>query len=462
MTGRILIVDPVATNRIVLRVKLTGAFYEVSQAASGQAALDALAAAQHDLVIASDVLPDLTGAELCRQIKASESHADMPVVLLSCRDCGPERLAGLMAGADDILSRQVDDLVLLARLRSLLRARNAESEMRLRDDTQRALGLAEHGAAFLHPAQVTLVAAGPGHDMAATLAALRRTLPDHITVVKPEMVLRNDAAPAEVFLIAEALGPDAKGLALLTELRARAPTRHSAILYVAGAHQRREAAAALDLGASDLMIGPLDPPELALRLQKQIARKRTSDRLRANVRDGLRAALTDPLTGVYNRRYALPHLARMAERSVQKNLPFAVMLADLDHFKTINDRFGHAAGDAVLTGVAQRLADNLRAADLLARFGGEEFLIVMPDVDKSQSQATASRLCKLIAQTPFALPDGQTLLDVTISIGVCVGGVGTADIAPGRLIEMADRALYCAKADGRNQALVDSGADTPA
>ncbi|MFZ5965324.1 diguanylate cyclase [Thalassococcus sp. BH17M4-6] len=456
MTGRILIVDPVATNRIVLRVKLASAFYDVSQAASTDEALRQIRTVRPDLVIASDGAGDQSGTELCRRIRAAAGRHGLPVVLLQCQPTAAQRLAGLMAGADDILTRPLDDLVLLARLRSLLRARNAEAELRLRDDTQRALGLAEEAPGFARPARVALVPAGPGHDMPGTLAKLRHALPDQFTIATPDAVLRDRADPAEVFVIAEAAGRGGKGLAFLSDLRARAETRHAAILYVAGAHQRQSAAAALDLGADDLMIGTLDAQELALRLQKQIARKRTAEKLRANMRDGVQAALIDPLTGLFNRRYALPHLGRLIDTATALGKPLAVMIADLDHFKRVNDRHGHAAGDAVLTEVATRLSSGLRAADLLARHGGEEFLIAMPDTTREQAMTSASRLCRDIAAQPFALPGGQLRIPLTISIGVAIGGAPGALQAQAELLEAADRALYAAKADGRNQALIDT------
>ena len=455
MTGRILIVDPVATNRIVLRVKLAAAFYDVDQAESAADALARIAVARPDLIIASDGLPGGAALDLCRLIRATPALDDVPVVLIQSAPSAEQRREGLRAGADDLVTRPLDDLVLLARLRSLLRARNNDSELRLRDDTQRALGLAEEPQAFVRPARVALVAATNGPTMQPTLAALRAALPDRITLTTAREVMLERAAAPDVFVISEAQNDSREGLDLLAELRARAKTRHCAILYHAGTWQRRAAATALDLGANDLMIGPLDPQELALRLQKQIARKRTAERLRANMQKGVRAALHDPLTGLFNRRYAMPHLARLTETAVQKGRPLAVMIADLDHFKSVNDSYGHAAGDAVLIAVAKRLGANLRPVDLIARHGGEEFLIVLPNTDQDLALNTALRLCKRIADDPFVLPGHAVPLHLTISIGVAVGGTRAPDLAPPELLELADRALFAAKAEGRNQALLD-------
>nr|WP_290428619.1 GGDEF domain-containing protein [Defluviimonas salinarum] len=157
--------------------------------------------------------------------------------------------------------------------------------------------------------------------------------------------------------------------------------------------------------------------------------------------------MTDPLTGLNNRRYALPHLARIAERARAAGRQFAVMVLDLDRFKAINDSRGHAAGDAVLIEVAARLRGNLRAVDLLARIGGEEFLVALPDTTPEAAQATAERLRRVIGDRPVPMPDGAAAIPVTLSIGLALGP-GPASVED--LVDLADRALMGSKADGRN------------
>ncbi len=167
--------------------------------------------------------------------------------------------------------------------------------------------------------------------------------------------------------------------------------------------------------------------------------------------------MTDPLTGLHNRRYALPHLARIAERAQTAGRQFAVMVLDLDRFKSINDTWGHGAGDAVLIEVAERLKSNLRAVDLIARIGGEEFLIALPDTTLEAAQATAERLRRVVGDRPVPLPNGNGSIPVTLSIGLALG----ADPAAGSvedLIGLADRALLGSKADGRNQVKVGRSA----
>ena len=458
MTGTVLIVDDVATNRIVLKVKMASACYGTLQAGCGAQALALARDCQPDAILLDVMLPDMPGIELCRRLKADPATCDIPVIMITSSRDGAARREALRAGADDFLSKPVQDTVLMARLRSLLRARQTEAELRLRDTTSRAFGLAEAEATFVAPGTIALVAPD-----AETALAWRRALAPHVAdrlVMLPHGGALATAGPVpDVYLIAADLARPGDGLRLMSELRSRTPSRHAAVCILLPADTGREsdtAAMALDLGAGDLLPADFDPEETALRLTAQLRRKRQADRLRASVRSGLRLAVTDPLTGLYNRRYALPHLARMSERAQATGRPYAVMLLDLDRFKTVNDTFGHAAGDAVLAEVARRLSHSLRPADLVARIGGEEFLIAMPDVRLDVARAAAERLCRVVEAQPIALSDGGAV-SVTVSIGLSLGGPGAgngaAEPAQGAMAR-ADAALLAAKAEGRNKVTV--------
>ena len=453
MTGKVLIADGLATHRISLAAALDRAFYDVIVTGSGAEALRAMRRERPDLVIASTALPDLDPTRFCARAQALAGGGDMPLILLGGALTRPERLALLAAGADDVLSAPVDRSLLLAGLRNRLRARAADAELTLRDDTRLALGLAEAaGAAIQSPARVALIEMSAEHDIPSMLERLRSLVPDRIELLAASEALRATASPPEAFIIVETGNQPHGGLALLTQLRASPSARNAALLYVGCASRPRQAAAALDLGADDVLMGALDPDELALRLPRQIARKRNRDRQRANLRDGAQAALIDPLTGLYNRRYALPHVARLLERATERNRGFALLLADLDHFKQVNDRFGHAAGDVVLREVARRLNSILRPSDLVARIGGEEFLVTLPDATAETAHAIAQRLRASVAARRFALPGTPAQLPVTLSIGLALSGTGATPGADA-LLERADRALYAAKDAGRDRVM---------
>lgn len=453
MTGRVLIADAVANNRIALAAALGRAFYEVIPVASGAEALRALHRQRPDVVIASTALPDMKARVFCTRAQVMADRGDTPILLLGEGQDRAERHALLAAGADDVLDQPVDRGLLLARLRNRLRARAADAELTLRDDTRRALGLADAaGAPFQPPARVALIAVSAGPEIDRAIACLQARLSDRIERMTAEQALRPSATPPEAFVVVETGAPARGGLALLTQLRASPRHQRAALLYVCDAAHPKQATGALDLGADDLLTRGFDAAELALRLPRQIARKRRRDSLRANMRHGLHAAITDPLTGLHNRRYALPHLSRLCERAVERGRGFSLLLADLDHFKRINDRHGHAAGDAVLCEVARRMCGEVRLSDLVARFGGEEFLVILPDSDEAAARSSAERLRAALAAGPFVLPGGGACASATVSIGLAACADGER-IASDVLLDRADRALYAAKDRGRDRVL---------
>ncbi|MPL84646.1 Response regulator PleD [bioreactor metagenome] len=463
MAGRILIVDDVATNRIVLKVKLSAARYETMQAGSGAEALRLVGQYAPDLILLDVQLPDMSGLEVLRRLKADPATAGIPVLMITAFPDPRTRLEALRAGAADHLMKPLDEQLLLARLRSLLRLRETEQELTLRERTFRDLGFAEGPALFETRSRIALI--GCTRDEARNW---KRCLAHHLGTASAVVVAREDAlgngAVAQgydAYVISADLGRPGDGLRLMSELRSRARSRDAVICIALPEGASDSAAMALDLGAADLlpevMGAPFAAQEAALRLDRALARKHRHERLRDHLTDGLRLAMTDPLTGLHNRRYAMSQLARLAERARSTGRPFAVMALDLDRFKAVNDTWGHAAGDAVLVEVAQRLRAQLRQVDLLARIGGEEFLVALPETGPEAAQASAERLCQAISEAPIELPGGETeprAIQITASIGLALCDP-LADSAPVEaLIARADRALLGSKAGGRNQVRV--------
>jgi two-component system cell cycle response regulator len=290
---------------------------------------------------------------------------------------------------------------------------------------------------------------------APLLAGLSAHLPDRLVQVEPGKALQPGGPAPDVIVVTEPPRAPGSGLALLPQLRADRARRHCGLVYIARPHAPAEAASALDMGASAVLTEAPHPEELALRLRRLIRRKRAGDRLRAEMQSGLRAALIDPLTGLYNRRYAVPHLARLAEQAAAARRPLAVLLADIDRFKRVNDRHGHGAGDAVLQHLAQVLRAGLQPPDLLARWGGEEFLLALPGCSGAEALARAEALRAGVAARPVPLPGGAAVT-VTLSLGLALPPPG-APVQPRELLDRADRALYAAKAAGRDRVVLAEG-----
>lgn len=459
MQGTILIVDAIATNRIVLKVKLKTVFYDVVQAATMDDAVRIARAELPDLVISALSLPDGSAADLCKTLLGHSRTENIPIIAIGCQPDTETRMTTLEAGVHDVLDQPVDETLLLGRVRSLIRASHAQAEWQMREDTCRALGFAEPSNGFEEQAHCALVCA----DKAALqgfATKMRQTLRCKLSLANVNSVMQQvaDEKVPDVFVLFLSADPleALQELRLISTLRAAGPARHAGVIVVQQIKDGALGANALDLGADDLMTDGFDAAELALRIKAVMRRKRMGEHLRASVRTGLQAAVFDPLTGLYNRRYAMPHLGRTASRAHTTGRCFAVMAADLDHFKRINDVYGHASGDAVLVDVARRLRQCLRGTDMVARIGGEEFMIILPGTSLLDAQATALRLCTEISATPFKVPGSKDPISVTVSVGVAISaGSEDQDADPEeigrRLLEQADQALYAAKGKGRNQ-----------
>ncbi|MEL7182269.1 MAG: response regulator, partial [Pseudomonadota bacterium] len=386
MPGRVLIVDDVATNRIVMKVKLTAASYDVVSAQSGEEALRIAQQGNIDVIIMDMMMPGMTGAETCARLRAMPDLASIPVILVTASDDQEARMDGLSAGADDFLSKPVDEIALLARVRSLLRTREEERTYEMHGgallDMDLRSGMAEPGAVFqaqtpMLDGHIGLIKGGDTAWLMRQRDMLRPLFREKVALIDRDaaLVLPEDGAP-DLFLLEADLAARNDGLRLMSELRSRQASKHAAFIVILPTGDSERAATALDLGAADVVYRPFPGDEIAMRIRTQLARKKRADRMRETLETGLRLAVIDPLTGLHNRRYGLHHLERVAIRARSQGIRAGVVLMDLDHFKAVNDTHGHLMGDQVLSRAAQVLKENLRAEDLVCRIGGEEFLAV--------------------------------------------------------------------------------------
>ncbi len=452
MTARILVVDDIAANCRLLEAKLLNEYYEVQIASSGPEALATVQRWMPDVVLLDVMMPGMDGYEVCRRLKAQHATAHIPVVMITALTDPVERVRGLEAGADDFLSKPVDDATLFARLRALLRMKQVLDAWRLRAETARDLGFEPQPGPSDNVAGARALIVNEDFEESEALAAV-------LAVDGIEVTRCSDPAEAwelllegqhDVVLLSLSLdGGDA--LRLASRLRAQAVTRDLPVMLVADPGQKGLVLRGFDLGANDHVLRPVDPNELRARIRNQIRRKRYQERLRADLDRSLEMAVTDPLTGLRNRRYVRRHL-----EGVLRNNGACVLLMDVDRFKLVNDTYGHAAGDVVLREVAERVRGHLRVADVVARYGGEEFLVVMSGANTEDGLLVAERLRQAIANE--AMPAEGNLLRVTVSIGVAAGGIGAQS---DDVVSAADAALYRAKKNGRDRVEVALDDDWP-
>ena len=468
MANHILLLDGSAPARMLYTSLLKAHHYNVSVAGNlAEAAMRAKKTAP-DVVLAAlrECTPqDMMAGLVEANVITPGDHA--PLVLFLDPEVSPDRrLEALSAGARDIIATPVADLLLLARLRGVLREANGLREVERRQMAAASFGFSEKTSAFQMAANVALVTTKDADH--AAYAELSVTFGPRFERLSLDQALAgtSDHLPRDIYVLDCSHGTAREMLSALPDLRARDHSRHAAILVMHRASDWGGAVTALTSGASDLAADDALGGELVHRVRALLRRKADADDLRRNTESSMRLAATDSLTGLYNRRYADTYLADVIRTSSVTGAPFAVMMADIDHFKSINDTHGHAVGDTILREIANRMRDNLRAIDLVARFGGEEFLVVMPGTDAERAGPAANRLRARISDDPVVLADG-TEVQVTVSVGVTIGGEpricasGAAatliDTTPGyptvasRLLGVADTALYSAKAAGRNR-----------
>jgi two-component system cell cycle response regulator len=360
VSARILVVDDVPANVKLLEARLSAEYFDVITASNGAEALAIAARAECDIILLDVMMPDMDGFEVCRRLKSNPATHFIPVVMITALDSPADRVRGLDAGADDFLTKPVSDIVLIARVRSLTRLKMMTDELRMRAITSLEIGVQA-------PEREAVADTGKG---------------------------------GRVLLVDD-------GLRLCSQARSLERTRQLPILAISDADNNSRLLRGLEIGVNDYLTRPVDKNELLARARTQIRKRRYTDHLRDNVQNSIEMAITDALTGLHNRRYMESHLATLAEQASLRGKPLAMMILDIDYFKSINDNYGHDAGDDVLREFAVRIRKSIRGIDLACRYGGEEFVIVMPETDMHVAGMVADVLKRADTALYRAKHDGR-------------------------------------------------------
>lgn len=449
MTARVLVVDDILANVRLLEAKLAAEYFDVVPAMNGADALEAVQRTKPDIVLLDVMMPGIDGFEVCRRIKGNPATQHIPVVMVTALDQPEDRVRGLEAGADDFLTKPVNDIALFCRVKGLvrlkmltdeLRARTGSDPLRLVDGELAAIDsragrvmvidnrpmMSERIRASLAPRHAVTVAT----DAAAALAAFEA------------------AEQAFELLIVNLDMEGVDALRICSQFKTAEATRQTPILIIVDAEDHQRLLRGLDMGVNDYLIRPVDKQELQARVATQIRRFRYTERLRSSVRASIEMAVTDALTGLHNRRYLENQLPQLVAEAVNGGRLLSVLTLDVDFFKAVNDTYGHDAGDRVLQDVAARIRGAVRASDLACRTGGEEFVVVLPGTDLPTAERVADRIRKTVAAKSFLAAPGQHL-PITASVGVA--SLMAADESAENLLKRADQALYQAKRGGRNR-----------
>ena len=455
MTARVLVVDDVSANVRLLEARLSAEYFDVMTASNGAEALTLCERGECDIVLLDVMMPDMDGFEVCRRLKSNPATHHIAVVMVTALDQPSDRVRGLDVGADDFLTKPVNEMALISRVRSLTRLKMVTDELRMRALTSREIGLEsperEAVAEAGHNGRILIV-----DDRPSSYERIAAMLGEHAVEVEAEpaeALIRAAEGDYELIIVSLSL-ENFDGLRLCSQLRSVDRTRHIPILVIADPDSDARLARGLEIGVNDYLVRPLDKNEMLARVRTQIKKKRYAERLRDNVQMSIEAAITDALTGLHNRRYMETHLNALVEQAASHGKPIAVLVLDIDFFKAINDTHGHDAGDDVLREFALRIRKSIRNIDLACRYGGEEFVIVMPETDMGVATMVAERLRRAVAGESFPVQQGMKLLNVTLSIGLATLSDAGGDAAA--ILKRADQALYRAKRDGRNRVAADA------
>lgn len=454
MSARVLVVDDVLPNVKLLEAKLSREYFDVLTAMSGPEALEVVAADTPDIILLDVMMPEMDGFEVCRRLKADPKTMHIPVVMVTALSDASDRVQGLEAGADDFLTKPVNDIALFARVKSLVRLKMMMDELRLREMTSNSFGMADSASNQITAENGNILAI---EDREIYARNIERTLSEehNVSLVNSADEGLAVARRGGLDLIIVSLNlRDSDGLRLCTQFRSMEETRQTPLLILVEdtPEEMERLVKALDLGVNDYLIRPVDQNELRARCSTQIRRKRYEDHLRASYHMSMELAVTDSLTGLYNRRYLQTHLDNMITRAQREGKPISVMMMDIDHFKSVNDTHGHSAGDVVLQEFAARVQRCIRGMDLAARFGGEEFVVVMPDTDMELAAGVAERLRDMVSES--AMHDPESGIDIPVTVSIGVAGITGPNGGSDDLLRSADEALYEAKHKGRDRVVI--------
>ncbi len=453
MPARILVVDDLLPNIKLLEAKLKNEFYRVATAQSGAEALEKIKKEPPDVILLDVMMPEMDGFETCRRIKSDPISSDIPVIMVTALSDVEDRVHGLNAGADDFLTKPINDLALFARIRSLVRLKSMTDELKLRDKTGEQFGIAESGDVIMSDirgSKILMIDDDVSQAMQVK-TKLQEIGGEVIVISDPAAAVEStETVDYDLIMVSTQLATD-DGLHLCTHFRSQDKTRHTPLLIIIEESDTDLLVKGLDMGINDYLITPIDSNEVVARVKIQIRRKRFQDALQDKGRKSLDMAIKDGLTNVFNRRYFDIHAEKMLANSFSSGKPLAMMLLDIDHFKMVNDTYGHQSGDEILKQLPLRVARCIRPTDLFARYGGEEFVIVMQDSTIQNAASVAERIRKAMDAEDFTIPAEPGTLHKTLSIGVTYSEAGDTVKT---MLERADKALYHVKNTGRNKVAV--------
>ena len=457
--SKILVVDDEPLNVKLLCAMIPSEQYETASAFSGDEALKIVRDFRPDLILLDIMMPGLNGYDLTRILKNNTESCDIPIVLITAFSGSEYEIKGLEAGADEFLNKPVNKTELLTRAKSLIRLRQYKEQIKSRTCSINSVTSNIDEKNCLDSAELNLPTILIVEDNKIDAKLLQRYLHGEPYQIKftsdgENAISRSQQERIDVILL-DLLLPGKSGFDVCSALKEKESTQNIQIVAITGLSDLESKLKGIELGVDDYLIKPVNMHILRTRVKSLVKKKALLDRLCDKYEMAVHSAITDKLTGLYNRRYFDHFLDFEIKRSSRQKASLALLMMDIDNFKIINDTLGHLFGDKILNKLGDIIKSIIRETDLAARYGGEEFSIVMSNTGLEEATEIAERLRKAISEHNFDI----TNRPITVSIGIALYPSDSTSLQD--LLSNADRALYRSKHEGKNRVCVYSNTITP-
>ena len=449
---RILIVDDDPLNVKLLASKLPEDQFETVTAFSGQEALRKTLKDPPDLILLDIMMPEMNGYEVSQWLKNNPATQDIPIILVTALDGADDKIKGFEAGADEFLNKPVNTIELLARINSLLRLKYYREQLLSRTLSEKGFSggqVAPDPAEEARPPVKILLVEDDEKDA--------RMIQEYFAGESYQLEIVNtgeaalDRVQKEAFdlVLLDVLLPGVDGFEVCQRIKGLHQTQDLQVVLITCLPDLENKIKGVEQGADDYLIKPINGRELKARVKVLVKKKHYIDQLRNNFERALNSAIYDGLTGLHNQTYFKKFLEMEIKRADRQRYPLGLMIIDIDDFKKINDRFGHLTGDLIIKDLAQVIKKNIREVDLSARYGGDEFVVVLPYTDQTETQQIIERIQKAV--TRYREKEDSLLQQESLTLSFGVAFFPFQGTTMEELIRNADLTLYRSKQEGKNR-----------
>jgi len=450
---KVLIADDSQVSLASLEKMFSTSLFYTIRASNGKEAYERAVCELPDLILLDVMMPEMNGFEVARILKEDSRTHSIPIIMVTALDDPEHEHAGREAGAEEYLAKPVRPQELIARANSLIALRQYRDQLIIRNHSQWSFIVDKHSDDAAPEPQKELPLVLLVEDNESDAELVRHFLKDLPLRIER---LANGADAVELcqtgkadLMLLDILLPGLNGFEVCRQVKSSEKGKDLPIVVITCLEDMDSRLKCIELQTDDFLVKPIVGRELQARVKILLEKKKQLDRLRSHYEEALNSAVVDWLTGLYNHGYFKKYLDLEIKKSLRQRFPVTLIMIDIDNFKAVNDAYGHPTGDVILQELAQVVRKAVREVDLVARYGGDEFAVVLPYSDGHRALRVAHRIDEAIKTHGFSPKASAPKTRLTVSMGVA--GYPEDAVHVDELIHSADQKLYEAKIKGKNQ-----------